>query len=46
MVRFKNWRGTCLVKEASKKLFFSDGIKKHVKRWNRSVQVEGDYVGK
>jgi hypothetical protein len=34
-----------LVQEATKKLF-SGGIKKHVKRWNRSVEVEGDYVEK
>jgi hypothetical protein len=23
--------------------FFSDGIKKLVKRWNRCIEVEGDY---
>jgi hypothetical protein len=27
-----------------KELFFSDGIKKLLKRWNRCVEVEGDYV--
>jgi hypothetical protein len=35
-----------LATDATKKLF-SDGIKKKlVKRWNRSVEVEGDYVEK
>jgi hypothetical protein len=28
------------------KNFFSDWIKKLVKRWNRYVEVEGDYVEK
>jgi hypothetical protein len=26
--------------------FFYDGIKKHVKRWNRCVEVEGECVEK
>jgi hypothetical protein len=35
-----------LVKDATKKLF-SDGIKKELlKRWNRCLEVEGDYVEK
>jgi hypothetical protein len=34
-----------LVKDATKKKnFLSDGIKNPVKRWNRSVEVEGDNV--
>jgi hypothetical protein len=35
-----------LVKDATKKLFLSDGIKKKLTRWNRCVEVEGDYVEK
>jgi hypothetical protein len=35
-----------LVKDATKK-FSSDGIKKKLlKRWNRSVEIEVDYVEK
>jgi hypothetical protein len=44
-IRSRNWRGAKLVKDATKKLF-SDGIKKLVKRWNRCVEVEEDYVEK
>jgi hypothetical protein len=44
-IRSKNWRGAKLVKNATKKLF-SDGSKKIVKRWNRCVEVEGDYIEK
>jgi hypothetical protein len=44
-IRSKNWRGAKLVKDVSKKTF-SDGIEKLVKRWNRCVEVEGDYVEK
>jgi hypothetical protein len=36
----RNW-----LKKQSKN-FFSDGIKKLMKRWNRCVEVEGDYVEK
>jgi hypothetical protein len=43
----KNRRSAKLVKEATqKKVFFSDGIKELVKRWNRCVEVEEDYVEK
>jgi hypothetical protein len=46
-IRFKNWRGAKLVKDATKKkFFFSGGIKKFVKSWNRCVEVEGDYIEK
>jgi hypothetical protein len=41
-----HWHGAKLVKDATKKLFFSDGIKKHMKRWNRCVEVEGGYIEK
>jgi hypothetical protein len=34
----RNWLKT------QPKNFFSDEIKKHVKRWNRCVEVEGDYI--
>jgi hypothetical protein len=34
-----------LVKDATK-ICFSDGIKRILKRWNRCVEVEGDYVEK
>jgi hypothetical protein len=34
-----------MVEDATKTLI-SDGIKKLVKRWNRYVEVEEDYVGK
>jgi hypothetical protein len=37
----QNW-----FKEATKKHFFPDGIKKLVKHWNRCVEVEGDCVEK
>jgi hypothetical protein len=37
----QNW-----LKTQQKKLFFSDGIKKLVKRWNQWVEVERDYVAK
>jgi hypothetical protein len=40
------WRGAKLVKDATKKLFFSDGIIKLLKRWNRCVEVEEDYAEK
>jgi hypothetical protein len=36
----QNWLKTEL------KNFFPDGIKKLVNRWNRCVEVEGDYVEK
>jgi hypothetical protein len=36
----KNWFKT------QPKTFFSDGIKKLVTRWNRCVEVKGDYVEK
>jgi hypothetical protein len=39
-------RDAKLVKAATKKTFSSDGIKKLVKRWNRCVEVDGDYVEK
>jgi hypothetical protein len=32
-----------VVKDATKKTFFYEGIKKLGKRWNRCVEVEGDY---
>jgi hypothetical protein len=35
-----------LVKEATKKLFSSDGIKKLAKRWNRCFYFEGDCIKK
>jgi hypothetical protein len=41
----KKWRGAKLVKDITKNLF-SFGIKKLVKRWNRYIEVEGDYVEK
>jgi hypothetical protein len=44
-IRSKIWRGAKLVKNATKELF-SDGIKKVVKRWNRCVEVDGDYAEK
>jgi hypothetical protein len=44
-IRSRNWRDTKLVKDATKKIF-SDGIKKRGKHWNRSVEIEGDYVEK
>jgi hypothetical protein len=37
----QNW-----LKMQPKNFFFSDGIEKLVKRWNRWVEVEGDSVGK
>jgi hypothetical protein len=37
--------GAKLITDPSKNLF-SDGIKKLLKRWNRCVEVEGDYVEK
>jgi hypothetical protein len=43
-IRSKIWRGAKLVKDATKKLYFSDGIKKLLKRWNPCFEVEGDYV--
>jgi hypothetical protein len=43
-IRSKSWRGSKLAKDASKKLFLLTELKKHVKRWNRCVEVEGDYV--
>jgi hypothetical protein len=46
-IRYKNWRGEKLVKDVTKKtFFFSDGIKQLVKRWNRCVEVDGDYIEK
>jgi hypothetical protein len=42
----KSWRSAKLVKDATKKLFFLMELKKLLKRWNRCVEVEGDYVGK
>jgi hypothetical protein len=41
----KNLRGAKLVKEATKKLFLME-LKKHVKHWNRCVEIEGNYVEK
>jgi hypothetical protein len=35
----QNWSKT-----QPKNFFFSGEIKKHVKRWNRCVEVEEDYV--
>jgi hypothetical protein len=32
--------------KTQRKKTFSDGIKKHIKHWNRCVEVEGDYVEK
>jgi hypothetical protein len=48
MIRSENWRGANLIKDTTKNTFFPDGIKKKklVKRWNRCVEVEGDYVEK
>jgi hypothetical protein len=37
----QNW-----LKMQPKNFFFPDGIKKHAKRWNRCIEVEGDYVEK
>jgi hypothetical protein len=44
-IRSKNWRGAKFVTDATKELF-SDGLKKLLKRWNRCVEVEGDYLEK
>jgi hypothetical protein len=44
-IRSKNWRGAKLVKDATQ-ILFSVIIKQLVKRWNRCVEVEGDYVEK
>jgi hypothetical protein len=37
----QNW-----LKTKQNKIFLSDRIKKLMKRWNRCVEVEGDYVEK
>jgi hypothetical protein len=37
---------TSVGKDATKKLFFSAGIKKVVKPWSPCVEVYGDYVEK
>jgi histone-lysine N-methyltransferase SETMAR len=37
----QNW-----LKTQANKFFFPDGIKSRMKRWNRCVEVEGDYVEK
>jgi hypothetical protein len=44
-IRSEDRRSGKLVKDATKKLF-SDGIKKLVKRWNRWVEIEGNYFEK
>jgi hypothetical protein len=44
-IRCKIWGGAELAKDATKKLF-SYGNKKLIKRWNRCVEVEEDYIGK
>jgi hypothetical protein len=41
-IRSKNLRCAKSVEDAAKKI--SDGIEKIAKRWNRCVEVEGDYV--
>jgi histone-lysine N-methyltransferase SETMAR len=41
IVAVQNW-----LKTQPKNFFFSDGIKKLVKCWNRCVEVEGNYVEK
>jgi hypothetical protein len=44
-IRYKNWRGAKLVKDSTKKFFFSDELKTS-ERWCRCVDVEGDYFEK
>jgi hypothetical protein len=36
----------CKIGQRRNESLFSDGIKKHVKRWNWCVEVEADYVEK
>jgi hypothetical protein len=45
-IRSTNWSGAKLVKDATEKKNFFDGIKILAKRWNRRVEVEGDYAEK
>jgi hypothetical protein len=44
-IHSRNWRGAKSL-QTQQKNFFSDGIKKLAKRWNRCVEVDGDYVEK
>jgi hypothetical protein len=41
MIRSEHRRGAKLVKDAKKKTFFLDGIKKLTKSWNRCFEIEG-----